>query len=243
MSFTHDTNKPNKVYKITRSDGQEYIGITVDLNKRVKEHTRSSRFASGISKVEVLFESIKYEDCQNLESAFIEKFDTFNNGLNLSPTGKGKGHRKGECNSFTTKGMTFSESAKEKMSKAHKSRTNYAKGWCHSAATRKRWSELRKGRVFNPKLSAQEVEKIKKIDIESFLLPKSYIILKIKKSQKLNIVKDEYSVSELRSMKLVSGNGKPVNFIGWVADMIKGDYSIDAPMIRNILAGKAWKES
>ena len=60
------------VYKITRSDGLSYIGITLDLKKRVKDHLRTKRFAAGIERVETLFAG-PYSECVRLEPFFVGK--------------------------------------------------------------------------------------------------------------------------------------------------------------------------
>jgi predicted GIY-YIG superfamily endonuclease len=72
------------VYKITRVDNLEYIGITVNCKKRFSDHSRSERFSLGIKNVEILKECDSYEEAEELEEYYISLYDTFNSGLNLS---------------------------------------------------------------------------------------------------------------------------------------------------------------
>jgi DNA-directed RNA polymerase subunit L len=81
-------NKQGVIYRIERSDGLAYVGITVDLEKRLTQHSRSRRFVDyKIQEVEVLF-SGDYLECAQREQEYIEKYDTYKNGLNMAPAGK-----------------------------------------------------------------------------------------------------------------------------------------------------------
>jgi hypothetical protein len=134
------------VYKLTRNDGLAYIGITENLKKRILHHKRSSRFAeNSLDRVEILFEGT-YEECDVLEEYFINLHDTFKNGLNLTNRGKGKNL----SDKFNTYGYKFSEVSKAKMSESAKNRTDRPTGYTHSADTKQKWSELRKGKVWRP---------------------------------------------------------------------------------------------
>lgn len=81
-------NKTGVVYKLTRTDGLAYIGISCQFEKRLHAHKHSERFKSGILDVEILFEG-SYEQCIDLEESYIAEHDTFNNGLNSTYSGKG----------------------------------------------------------------------------------------------------------------------------------------------------------
>jgi predicted GIY-YIG superfamily endonuclease len=107
------------VYKITRTDGLEYIGITINLNKRINEHLKTSRFDSGILKFEVLDQTEDYQHALKLEEEYITKFNTYENGLNLTPNGG----KLGDDGKFNTFGMKFSEDTKDKMCRNHWSKT------------------------------------------------------------------------------------------------------------------------
>ena len=132
------------VYKITRDDGLEYIGITIRLKDRIRDHEKSLRFSvNKISSVEILYEG-EYSECENLEEFFIEKYNTYQAGLNCTRRGKGRS----ECDRFNTKGFVFSEESRKKMSISAKNRTDRKRGYKHSLEVRLHWSKLRKGRVF-----------------------------------------------------------------------------------------------
>lgn len=134
------------VYKLTREDGLEYIGITTNLPKRLKFHNKSHRFSElAICNVEILFEG-NYDECDALEEEFIIKYDTFKNGLNLTNRGKGKNL----SDKFNTFGYKFSEDSKLKMSISAKAREERPTGYRHSVETKQHWSELRKGKVWGP---------------------------------------------------------------------------------------------
>lgn len=136
------------IYKLTRSDGLEYIGITKNLRKRLNAHKNSRRFRDrSIVSCEVLFEGT-YEECDLLEESYIEKHGTYKNGLNMTSKGKGKG--KNEDCKFNTLGYKFSEESRKRMSESSKKRTYRARGYKHSTTTKSRWSEIRKGRVWGP---------------------------------------------------------------------------------------------
>ncbi len=132
------------VYKLTRSDGLEYIGITNNLPKRLSSHKRSRRFSEfGITNVEILFDG-SYSECEEREEQFIEMFNTFKRGLNMTNKGKGRS----DTTKFSTFGCKFSDSSKLKMSDAAKRRIDRPVGYKHSDNTKLKWSRLREGKVW-----------------------------------------------------------------------------------------------
>lgn len=142
------------VYKITRVDDLEYIGITVNLNKRFADHSRSQRFSLGIKNIEILKECDTYEEAEDLEEYYVSLYDTFNSGLNLSINGKGN-HL---CSSFTTKGFKYSDESRKKMSEKAKARgisDNCLKA-CRSKESRRKQSAKRKGICWSPQKLTQE---------------------------------------------------------------------------------------
>ena len=110
-------DKPGIVYIITRSDGLQYVGITVNLNTRMKSHMRSSRFSQGIESIEILYEGT-YSEASDLEEYFIQKYDTYKSGLNLTSSGKGKN----DTEKFNTYGHKYSLKSRKKMSDSAKVR-------------------------------------------------------------------------------------------------------------------------
>lgn len=98
-----------------------------------------------MDRVDILFEGT-YEECDSLEEYFINLHDTFKHGLNLTNRGKGKNL----SDKFNTYGYKFSEESKAKMSESAKQRTDRPTGYTHSAYTKQKWSELRKGKAWCP---------------------------------------------------------------------------------------------
>lgn len=132
------------IYKLTREDGLEYIGITKDLKKRLSSHRKSRRFSElKLINFITLFEG-SYEECDKLEESYIEMYGTFKHGLNMTNKGKGKN----DTNRFNTFGFKFSEDSKLKMSISGKKRANRLIGYKHNDSTKKRWSDLRKGKIW-----------------------------------------------------------------------------------------------
>lgn len=131
------------VYKIDRADGLSYIGITNNFKKRLNQHKNSNRFRDiGISEYNILFEG-EYDACEDKEREFIEQYDTYVNGLNVTPNGKGKNEN---CK-FNTLGFKFSERSRKLMSEKSKARVRKT-GYKHSEETKAHWSATRKGKVF-----------------------------------------------------------------------------------------------
>lgn len=154
-------SKPGVIYKLTRTDGLSYIGISCQFDKRLLAHKQSSRFTSGILDVEILFEGT-YEECFKLEEFFIEKYDTFNNGLNATHSGKGYGpHTK---SGWITVGDKHTDTTKEKMRDNHWSKTGVysPKGQTCSDEARKKMSAARKGKLlYTPKFDKPFKEKVR----------------------------------------------------------------------------------
>lgn len=156
------------VYKITRQDGLVYIGITVDLKKRIAAHTKSHRFKDiPIEKVEILFEG-PYRECEVQEEKFIEYFDSYANGLNLTEDGKAKNPDDIIASNWITYGDKHSKRTKDKMSKAwteerklaHKERM---KERVYSEETKLNWSTKRKGKIWGgEKIDQQRKDHLRK---------------------------------------------------------------------------------
>lgn len=142
------------IYKATNKvNGKSYIGQTVKpLKSRITEHRSAARyyrdgchFHNSIRKYgiesfvwEVLCKCESVEDLNYTEILFIEKFNTFNNGYNLTTGGYGSPGIKGEKNSKYGKkvsnetrqkmsesqtGKKLSEETKSKISNAKKGKT------------------------------------------------------------------------------------------------------------------------
>lgn len=197
------------VYKITRIDGLEYIGITLRLKKRFKDHYNSNRFSIGVNRFSVLKVCDTYEEAEKLEELYIQQFDTYYNGLNETIDGKGN-HLSPK---FTTKGMTFSEESRRKMSENHWSKKGYKNGMTgrkHNENTKKEWSKLRKGFFWGKrKISKNEWMKIYSDYInENNTFSNEYISNFVKKSDKDKALNGDFRKLE----ELIAPNGKPLNY-------------------------------
>jgi len=136
------------VYKLTRTDNKEYIGITTDMKSRIIEHKRSKRFNLGIKEVQILLETFSYQEAEEKEEKFIKQYDTWKNGLNN--TRDGKATRKGKT--LSNKGFTYSDESRRKMSDAKKNYVPWNKG------KKYKLDANRKGRVFSKKYSSETVK-------------------------------------------------------------------------------------
>ena len=125
------------VYKFTSPSNKVYIGITNDIRRRYAEHKRLSeqiinrKFYIALRKYgfeNFSFEVLErydvktkeelYDVLNEREMYYIEKYDSFNNGYNLTKGGDGTRGLEGELNPFYHKHHT--EESKAKMRKAHK---------------------------------------------------------------------------------------------------------------------------
>lgn len=192
------------VYKITREDGLEYIGVTKDVKSRMYAHKKSLRFSkSTIKNVNILRECDSYESALYFEKMHIEIFDTYKNGLNVTPSGQGKNI---DCK-FNTLGFVYSEESRNKMKKNHWSKTKKytPKGFKHSFETKEKWSQKRKGVVWGPvKISknvALEIQKNYKEDLIHFDM--DFLKPLVKKSSRDNLENIEIG-------SLISPNGRKI---------------------------------
>jgi hypothetical protein len=128
------------LYKITRSDGQQYIGTTIDyrLKNRMSQHKLSDRFKDYDFEYEILLESDDRLVIQMTEENAINEYDTFNNGLNSTKGGKGYGHN---SSLFTTFGYKFDDQSRQKMSLAAKERAKREGFEVRSNRTKKFYSD------------------------------------------------------------------------------------------------------
>lgn len=101
------------VYKLTRSDGKEYIGKSANFKNRLSQHKKHKRFKNyDIIKYEILHYCLTHEEALLAEKNSIKQYDTFYNGLNSTIDGTGNNY----SDKFTTKGFKFTEESKKKMS-------------------------------------------------------------------------------------------------------------------------------
>lgn len=130
---------------LTRDDGKRYVGTTDSKQWRIRmsQHRLSERFRGHTFDSEIIFEGLT-PDAHALEEYFIDRLQTLSpHGLNLTYSGKGQHHGSPR---FTTRGYRFSDVSREKMRQAKLGKAVRGSGWSHSDSTKKRWSDLRKGR-------------------------------------------------------------------------------------------------
>jgi len=102
------------VYILTRDDGKQYIGTTIDYRykNRMCQHRCSKRFDGHSFTHNVLVESKDVSEVLRREAELIHQYNTmFPAGLNLTWSGKGKHHNSSK---FTTRGYKFSDESRKK---------------------------------------------------------------------------------------------------------------------------------
>ncbi|MDX1532720.1 MAG: terminase family protein [Nitrosopumilaceae archaeon] len=200
-------NKKGVVYRIIREDMLSYIGTTVDLKRRIWQHSRTPKFSDKrILDFEVLYEG-DYYDCLRMEEHYIQKYDTFRNGLNMTEHGRGENH----STKFNTYGRKHSEETKRKIGQKSKLSKKH-KGPKHSGKQKQKWSDMRKGVV--PK-HAVKVDKQYILDeYDNFNYSLGQLVDKLKKSQKDEYIhngkvsdepkfKNGYSVNKFRAFSII----------------------------------------
>lgn len=216
----------NVVYLITRNDGMRYVGITCEFNRRIAAHRKSERFALGIQSIEILYESDSYEEIEELESFYIEKYDTYHNGLNESIDGKGN-HL---STNFSTRGYKFTKEQKENMKKNHWSKKMKNTWTKHSEETRQKFSETRTGKYWRarkiPRDAALEI--IKAYEEDTITFSQDFICKYVKKTDKDN-------VSRLPIEQLKSPNGKYLNKMKLYSEHFAEKYSVTKEAISQLL--------
>lgn len=226
------------VYKLTRSDGFEYIGITKNFNKRVKQHSKSSRFKQGIVNKEILYTCISRDHAEYMERYYIEVYDTFYNGLNN--TVDGGYSRKGS--NVSTNGYVYSETSRKRMVENHWSKTGkyYPKGIKHSEETKKLFSKIRKGKVHSSKykFTKEFIEKlINEYNSKSRNIDPIFVLDRIKKSQ-LTYVNEENVIEYLLSCKLITKGGQVLTYHNIYCKHVADEVGCTPVHISNIINGK-----
>lgn len=151
------------IYKWTNKiNGKSYIGQTIDEEGRKKDHIRGRYkcyFHDAIKKYGV--ENFNYEVLERIEESklsereiyWIEYYDTYNNGYNLTKGGEG------------TRGFShrFTEEQKKKLSESHKGLIpwNKEKHNIYSEETLKKIGARDHSLCWTPELRQQQSEKLK----------------------------------------------------------------------------------
>lgn len=214
----------NIVYKITRSDGKEYVGISKQFAYRIQQHKRSKRFEIGIANISILAECETYEEAENLETYYISVYDTYNNGLNETLNGKGN-HNSPK---FNTKEYKFSEASRKKMSENHWSKRGFVsgmKGKNHTSETKLSWSNKRKGKVWGPtKIDADDIRK--SYGVISFSLEDALPLIK-------KTSRDIATLENMYEMKMTSGH--PLTYDVLFRKHFAKKYSVTTNAIRRLM--------
>lgn len=219
----------NIVYLITRTDGQKYVGITCEFKKRMGVHKKSKRFEQGIESIEILADCETYEKAEQLEPAYIKKYDTFYNGLNESIDGKGN-HL---ALNFNTRGYKFTNEQRQNMKSNHWSKNiknTWTKTGIHSDQQKELWSKKRKGKAWGGrKVPRETVLNIIKLYNEDIMQFDNDFIRQFVKTTHKN------KVGELPLEELKAPNGKPLNKIKLYAEFFSKEYGVTNQAIRGML--------
>lgn len=204
------------VYCITRDDGQKYIGKAKNIKNRILAHKKSKRFFDYNIEYEILFFSEDHDLICDAEEFYINYFDSFHNGLNLTKDGSGNNY----TNKFTTKGFKFSQKSKNKMKLNHYSKKENYKpsmlGRKHSEETKRKFSKSRKGKVSSKKFDEKTIEEI------------------------LNLYKSKPFI-EIANKK--RKNGKYINYDSAFCIIYAEKYNMSIPNMKKIIKGEniVWK--
>ena len=136
------------------------------MKQRMGDHKRSKRFRHDEFDVNILEINSDRQFINDREEYWIQRLDTFNKGLNETPSGKAYGHNSPK---FTTNGYIFSEESRKKMSESAKKRgggpeqmRQLALNQWNDPKMREHHSKIRKGkRLRKPKLSDEKVSEIR----------------------------------------------------------------------------------
>lgn len=217
---------------ITRYDGKSYIGITVNPNNRFKQHLKSARFENNIIDKKILAECATYEKAEYLEEIYIDLFDTWNNGLNLTATGKGLN----DGAKFNTLGHKFDLTTRAKMSQAAMGRKTWLSDWNkdmspYSEETKQKWSQIRKNKVWSPRKITQIQAKSLYEDFLTFKLDEIDLTPFVKKTQRDKI--HTYDLNELRT-----GGGQLLSKVAIFAKLNCKRFGVTEQCIKRIITRK-----
>lgn len=149
------------VYEHLRNDTNEvfYVGIGVKKGRAFEKHKRNPHWHNIVKKagytVNIVYKDIEHDEAKQIEMLLIEKYGRKDLGLgnlvNMTDGGDG------------ALGLTHSEEARQKMSKALKGENNPNFGKTTSEETREKMSEAHKGEkhhMFGKKHSNEVKQKL-----------------------------------------------------------------------------------
>lgn len=210
------------VYKLRRIDNKEYIGITETFKKRLYDHKRSKRFRDlPIIDVQILNEFDDYDQGLLFEERAIEKYDTYRNGLNKTPSGQGNHHSP----NFTTKGKRLSESTKEKIGLKSRER--------RAGKQLARWMKERSPE--DVKASRERISQSKRGCVS---------FVKFRESEITALIQHFNQRPFLEKAGQVQRNGKILSYERAFSNMFADQYNMTSVMMYKILTGKTivWKQ-
>lgn len=195
------------------------------------DHKRSNRFKGDEFEVQILEESYDRNYIEGREEYWIEELDTYQNGLNESPSGKGYGHN---SPNFTTLGYKFSDEQRDRMSKSAKERAKREGFEVRSKRSKdnykdpeylKKQKQSKSGkRLRPPKLSDNQVDEIR----DTF-------------AKELEEIQQEINhVNEKRRKK--NSGWRPITPYSTFARKYCDYYNVSAKCIENIVSGKSRTE-
>ena len=217
------------VYKITRLDGLEYIGITIDPSRRFKQHEKSNRFKIGIRETIILEECNSYELAEERETFYIDYYDSYNKGLNCTPQGKGRNEN---CK-FNTLGFSYSEASRLKMSISAKKRGVHSNHFIPDKEFKRKVSEQRKGkRCGNIKISDEDAAYIFQTYLNDEIeFDKEFILRYVKKSQHITF-------NQIPFEMLITSSGTPLTKDTLYRYYFAEKYNVTPATIRLIIKNK-----
>jgi len=162
------------------------------MKQRFGDHKRSKRFKDCGFDYQILEESADRSYIERQEEHYINKYDTYQNGLNESPQGKGWGHN---SSNFTTLGYVFSDESRQKMSLAAKKRAQREDPRLRSTRSKNNWlnpvyakkqSDARKEKRLRPlKVSDENVAEIRALyEQEKHQIEKQLIVINEERKRK-----------------------------------------------------------
>jgi hypothetical protein len=214
-----DNNQLFVIYKIIRDDNLIYIGKTKKsrLKYRMSSHAKSQRFKDHTFTYEILFEHYDHNLILNKETEFVKKFNSFEKGLNKTPTGQGQ-----HLNSykFTTLGFKFTEQTKQKLRNNHWARTGKYTSWNKGEKVKELYphiwdaiSKAKKGKPGKPNYTYSQIE---------------------------NLIYHYQSMPYLEKANKISKNGRYLSYLRAFANEYSKFYNMTPKTVINILNNECY---
>ena len=158
-------------------NGKSYVGVSKELRRRINDHITGDRKGSEIVhravkkygidnfRIETLEEDLYRHKALEMEVWFVDFFDAYRNGYNLTPGGDMPPSLTPEARakiSAAHKGKKLSDETKKKISDSSTGKISWWWGKKHSEETKRKLSESKKGNTYKrgTKLSAESRQKM-----------------------------------------------------------------------------------